>query len=151
MLDRTKSFRTMSRSGSFLAVALFLVGPATAQEYRIIINAANPGSQIRRDTLAMIYLKGHARWADGKLVAAVDQSARSPVRATFTEQALGQDVRAVQNQWIRSIQAGSGTPPPVKSSDEDVVAFVKSNPNAIGYVSSTAPLDAAVKAVKVIE
>lgn len=148
MCDRTKSFSRMS----FLAFALLSAAvPAPAQEYRVIVNAANPGSQIKRDALAMIYLKGHARWADGKPVAAVDQSARSSVRATFTEQALGQDVRAVQNQWIRSIQVGQGTPPLVKSSDEDVVAFVKSNPNAIGYVSSNAPLDVAVKAVKVIE
>jgi ABC-type phosphate transport system substrate-binding protein len=117
----------------------------------VIVNAANPGSQIKRDTLATIYLKGHARWADGKPVVAVDQSARSSVRASFTEQALGQDVQAVQNQWIRSIQVGQGTPPPVKSSDEDVVAFVKSNPNAIGYVSTNAPLDAAVKALKIVE
>jgi len=148
MFDRRKSFRR----GSVLALALVVVpGTAAAQEYRVIVNAANPGSQIKRDTLAMIYLKGHARWADGKPVAAVDQSARSPVRATFTEQALGQDVQAVQNQWIRSIQVGQGTPPPVKSSDEDVVAFVKSNPNAIGYVSTSTPLDAAVKTVKIIE
>ena len=148
MFDRTQSFRR----GSFLALALTLAaGRASAQEYRVIVNAANPGSQIRRDALATIYLKAYARWSDGKPVAAVDQSARSAVRATFTEQALGQDVRAVQILWIRSIQGGQGTPPPVKSSDEDVVAFVKSNPNAIGYVSSNATLDAAVKTVKVIE
>ena len=148
MGDRSKSFGRVS----FLALALSSAAVSgAAQDYRVIVNAANPGSQIKRDVLAMIYLKGRARWADGKPVAAVDQSARSPVRATFTEQALGQDVQAVQNQWIRSIQVGQGTPPPVKSTDEDVVAFVKSNPNAIGYVSADTPLDGAVKALKVVE
>jgi hypothetical protein len=36
-------------------------------------------------------------------------------------------------------------PPPEKNSDEAVIAFVKSNPGAVGYVSSANGLPADVK------
>ena len=41
------------------------------------------------------------------------------------------------------------TPPPVKTSDEEIVSFVASTPGAIGYVSSSTPLPDSVKMVEI--
>lgn len=126
--------------------------PAAAQDaFQVIVNPANPGAQIKRESLQAIYLRPGARWPDGKQVEAVDQSARSGVRAAFSREALGLDVQAVQNQWMLAVASGRGLPPPVKGRDEDVIAFVRSRPAAIGYVSGTASLaDAGVKLLKVL-
>ena len=44
-------------------------------------------------------------------------------------------------KWQCLILRGREVPPPEVSSDEEVIAFVKSRPGAIGYVSSAARLD----------
>lgn len=136
-----------------LALAVLALVPAAgAQEaFRIIVHPANPGIQIKRESLQAIYLRQGARWPDGKAVKAVDQSTRSPVRAAFCQEALGMDVMAVQNLWFQALRAGKGTPPPVKGSDADVVAFVRGDPTAIGYVSAGATLDEGVKVLKLVE
>jgi ABC-type phosphate transport system substrate-binding protein len=41
-------------------------------------------------------------------------------------------------------------PPPVKTSDEEIVAFVASTPGAIGYVSSGTPLPDTVREIAVV-
>jgi ABC-type phosphate transport system substrate-binding protein len=43
------------------------------------------------------------------------------------------------------------TPPPVKTTDEEVVAFVASTPGAIGYVSPSALLPEGVKPVELAD
>jgi ABC-type phosphate transport system substrate-binding protein len=43
------------------------------------------------------------------------------------------------------------TPPPVKQSDEEIVAYVASTPGAIGYVAPTTPLPDSVRAIAIIE
>jgi ABC-type phosphate transport system substrate-binding protein len=131
---------------------LFAVGPLGAQEsYKIIVNAANPGAQIKREALQAIFLRPGARWGDGRPVEMVDQSTRSSVRASFCELALGQSLPAVQAQWTQSILQGKGAPPPVRPSDDEVIAFVKSKPAGIGYVSPGASLDPGVKVLRLIE
>jgi ABC-type phosphate transport system substrate-binding protein len=141
------------RNVVFLALlGLLPLYPLGAQEsYKIIVNAANPGAQIRREALQAIFLKTGARWGDGRAVEMVDQSTRSSVRARFSEQVLGQSLQAVQAQWTQSILQGRGAPPPVRPSDDEVIAFVKSKPAGIGYVSEGASLDPGVKVVRIIE
>jgi len=133
-----------------LAAARPDVGRAE-EAFRVIVHPSNAGGQISKATLATIFLKQNARWPDGKPVAAVDQSAKSAVRAAFCEHALGQSVQAVQQFWMQAIALGRGVPPLVKTSDSEVIAFVSGTPGSIGYVSSEAALDATVKLVRVVD
>jgi ABC-type phosphate transport system substrate-binding protein len=135
-----------------LAAMLFLLAPAmeaTTADYRVIVNPEVKGSQIPRATLSSIFLRKAAHWGDGTSVQPVDQSIRARVRMSFTADILGQDMVSVQMYWQRRIASGV-TPPPVKPSDEEIVAFVAANAGAIGYVSADTPLPASVKEVQVI-
>jgi ABC-type phosphate transport system substrate-binding protein len=42
--------------------------------------------------------------------------------------------------WQQMIVSGRGVPP-AKTSDQDVLAYVKANPGAIGYVGADAPTE----------
>jgi ABC-type phosphate transport system substrate-binding protein len=137
----------------FLALAAVLLllapaGEATTAEYRVIVHPDVKGTQIPRAALSSIFLRQAPRWGDGSSVLPVDQSLRSRIRMSFTADVLGQDLVSVQMYWQRRIANGV-TPPPVKPSDEEIVAFVASNPGAIGYVSADTPLPASVKEVSV--
>ena len=139
---------------SVLVAAALAGGPGSsvsaAADFRMIVNPQVKGSQIPRAVLKSIFLKQALKWGDGRPVAPVDQSVQSPVRRLFTTDVLGQGIVEVQVYWQRKIGAGL-VPPPVKTSDEDIVAFVASTPGAIGYVSAGAPLPDSVREVSVVD
>jgi ABC-type phosphate transport system substrate-binding protein len=139
-----------------LVTALILSGSlsravaATDTSVRIVVHPQVKGTQIPRAALIQIFLKQAPRWADGSPVLPVDQSVKAPVRSTFSNRLLEQPLMDVQIYWQRRMSAGV-TPPPVKVSDEEVIAYVAANPGAIGYVSSSTPLSDTVKSIDITE
>jgi ABC-type phosphate transport system substrate-binding protein len=119
--------------------------------FRLIVNAAHPGTPLRRSEVSDIFLKKTTRWGHGVAVAPVDQSATSQIRAAFSKDVHGRSVDAVQNYWQQQIFSGRDAPPRVKTSDAEVMAFVQSNPGGIGYVSDTASLIDGVKLLTVTD
>jgi ABC-type phosphate transport system substrate-binding protein len=115
---------------------------------RVIVNPQVKGSQMTRTALTQIYLKQAAKWGDGSPAQPVDQSVKSPVRSAFSNRLLGRPVMDVQIYWQRRMSDGV-IPPPVRTTDEDVVSFVAQTPGAIGYVSETTTLPDTVKAVEI--
>jgi ABC-type phosphate transport system substrate-binding protein len=123
---------------------------SAAAAFRVIVHPDVKGSQMPRSVLSAIFLKQALKWGDGRPVVPVDQSVQSEVRRHFSNEVLKQGIVEVQVYWQRRITAGQ-VPPPVKTSDEDVVSFVASTPGAIGYVSSSATLPATVREVTVVD
>jgi len=138
-----------------LGVALALVAAATAanaqEPCKVIVNPANPAVQIQRAAVVAIYLGQMTRCGDGKPISPVDQSTRAPVRAAFSEKVLRRPIQNVQYYWLRKIAADRSMPPPAKGSDADVVAYVRANQGAIGYVADGFVVDTSVKVVRVID
>jgi len=138
----------------FVVVAALAAGlvqdASAAAAFRVIVHPDVKGAQIPRAVLSAIFLKQALKWGDGRPVVPVDQSVQSEVRRHFSNDVLKQGIVDVQVYWQRRITAGQ-VPPPVKTSDEDVVAFVASTPGAIGYVSSGTSLPATVHEVTVVD
>jgi hypothetical protein len=84
-------------------------------------------------------MKKTTLWDDGTKVLPVDQ-VEGPLRESFSKDIHGKTMVAVKNYWNQVIFSGLGVPPPVKASDPEVLAYVKANPGAVGYVSATAPI-----------
>lgn len=142
---------TLSRVfAAAVAACLFAVPSATplaAQEFKVIVNSANPISDIPASALSKIFLKETPGFPGGAAATPVDQSKTSPVRAAFSKRIIGRPVSAVDTYWQQQIFSGKEVPPAAKASDDDVVAFVKSTPGAVGYVSA----GASTAGVKVID
>ena len=120
--------------------------PAFAQDFKVIVNSANSTSDLPAAVAAKIFLKETTKFPNGSAATPVDQGKASPVRAAFSKSVIGRPVSAVESYW-QQIFSGKEVPPAAKSSDDDVVAFVKGNPGAIGYVSA----GASTAGVKVID
>jgi ABC-type phosphate transport system substrate-binding protein len=137
-----------------LAAAVLTAGRgrdvSAAAAFRVIVHPQVKGSEIPRAVLSAIFLKQALKWGDGRPVVPVDQSVQSAVRRAFSNDVLRQGIVEVQVYWQRKITAGQ-VPPPVKTSDEEVMAFVASNPGAIGYVSSSTTLPDTVREVGVVD
>jgi ABC-type phosphate transport system substrate-binding protein len=133
-----------------LVTAGFVPMAGAEASYRIIVHSQVKGSQIPRATLSSIFLKQAPRWADGSPVQPVDQSMRSRVRQSFVADVMQQPMVEMQIFWSRKMATGV-TPPPVKQTDEDVIAFVAATPGAIGYVSSTTSLPEGVRQIAIVQ
>ena len=123
---------------------------SAAAAFRVIVHPQVKGNEVPRAVLSAIFLKQALKWGDGRPVVPVDQSTQSAVRRAFSNDVLGQGIVEVQVYWQRKITAGL-VPPPVKTSDEEVVAFVASTPGAIGYVSAATSLPDTVREVTVVD
>ncbi|GAF01855.1 hypothetical protein [Saccharicrinis fermentans] len=118
-----------------LAVSLML-GNVHAQSYKVIVNNINEIGSISKKELAMVFLKKKKKWENGVMIIPVDQSVRAKVRASFSQDVFNKSVAAIRSYWQRAIFSGMATAPVEKPTDKEIIAFVKNNKGAIGYVSS---------------
>lgn len=135
-----------------VAVAALVWRPAPAEGqngYVVIVNDGNPVTQLTMDQVARFFRKQDVRWEHGTEVVPVDLSEGASARERFSQAVLGRSTSAMKAWWQRQIFSGRGVPPVEKSSEGEVLAFVRSTAGAIGYVSPGTALGAGVKTVRV--
>ena len=115
----------------------------------MIVHPTVPGKTIRKQILADVFLVKVVKWGDGSAIRPVDLSLTSPVRVAFASTILGYTAFQLNQYWRQEVAKGR-VPPPVKQSDDEVIAFVASNPGAIGYVADSAAIPETVKLAEII-
>jgi ABC-type phosphate transport system substrate-binding protein len=131
-----------------LAAALLPVAASAADGFRVVANESVPVSSLSRTELARIFLKKQIEWPDGESAVPVDQSSISLVRTAFTQTVHEKKMSAITSHWQKQIFSGRGVPPPVRGSDDEVIAFDRSTPGANGYVAADTPATG-VKTIRV--
>ncbi len=133
-----------------LGVAMIVSAPsvvgAQGADVKVVVNSANPLSELSGADVTALFLKRMAKFPGGGPAAPVDQAKGSAPRLSFSKQVLGRPASAVEAYWQQQIFAGGELPPATKPSDDEVLAFVKATPGGIGYVSA----GASVAGVKVL-
>jgi ABC-type phosphate transport system substrate-binding protein len=107
----------------------------------VVVHPSNPVASLPRDRVSAMFLKKVGEWPQGGTVLPVDLSAAGGLRDAFGKDVHGKDIAAILSYWKQMIASGRGVPPPVKATDAEVVAYVRGNPGAIGYVSANTPTD----------
>ena len=123
--------------------------PIPAQDFAVIVNASNPVTALPKEEVAKIFLKKSLNWQSGGNVVAVELPMGAKAREAFAREVLGKTLPQLKSYWQQMIFSGKDIPLAEKPSDGDVVAFVRSNPNAIGYVSKTADVGRGVKVIAI--
>lgn len=119
----------------------------TSKSYKIIVNKSSSIESISKKDVSKIFLKKKTQWNNGDKIYPVDLETSSSVRENFSKDIHGKPISAINIYWRKQIFSGHSVPPVEKSSNRDVVAFVKENNGAIGYVSANTD----VAGVKVLE
>lgn len=153
---RAAPSRTVPRALVLLvAVPLLLAWSGQAvvhgEGYKVVVNSANSAASVPKRILSAMFLKKVAEWSNGIRVAPVDQKEGSPARAAFSEDVHGKSVSAIKSYWGQMIFSGRGVPPPEKGAEAEVLAFVRANPGAVGYVSAAEGALDGVKVLKVAD
>src|SRR5260370_42076342 len=123
-----------------LILLTILVGvvPGAPPELRVVVNEANPVSSLSRQEVSDLFLKKTSRWAQLGLVMPVDQPEGAAVRETLNREIHHKSLSAVRADWQQRIFSGRDVPPPEKGGDAEVLSFLRKNPGANGYISSSA-------------
>ena len=114
------------------------VGAEEAPGFRVVVHRSNQVESLSRQQLADLFLKTVTRWPNGQTVQPVELRGEPEARVQFARQVHGKSLAALRSHWNKSIFSGREVPPLELSSDEEVLAFVRANPGAIGVVSASA-------------
>ena len=139
------------RSGALIVLATAAAsvatgGRAVADEverrpgFVVIVHPSNPVTRVSAKFLAEAFLKKRTQWPSKKVIAPVDLGPRSPLRRQFSEGILDRSLVAVRSYWSRIVFSGRGVPPLELGKEQDVIAYVRKHPGAIGYVSAQRPV-----------
>ena len=156
ILEFSMSFGKLSLRGARLLVGALALGsggsPANSAEprYWVIVHPDNPAITLRREEVSRLFLKKITRWSDGRIAAPVDLVVSAPARDAFSRDVHHRSPLAIKKYWQQMVFSGQSAPPPEVASEEDVLAMIRSDPAAIGYVSDETTLQG-VKIVDIVE
>ncbi len=128
----------MRRIAAAAALAVALALPARAEDgFRLVVHPSNAVDSLTRAHAAQLFLKKTTRWPSGGPVHPVEP-ADERLRERFADKVLGKTLGGVRAYWNQLIFSGRDVPPLERASDDEVVAYVRANPGAVGYVSAGA-------------
>lgn len=141
----------MLRPGVILVILALFPAVLRGQEtsYSVVVHRSNDVSRLSRDQVSRLFLRKITRWDDHQPVLPVDQTADSPVRRSFTKQVHQRTIAAVQTWWQQQTFAGVAVAPPERASDTEILEYIRTFPNAIGYVRAGTPVSRDLKTVVV--
>jgi ABC-type phosphate transport system substrate-binding protein len=121
-----------------LTLTLLALSPLAACAGEVI---ANTGVLLSADEIRDVFL-GEKQFAGSLKLIPVDNGS---LRGEFLAKVLQTDERKYAARWTRKSFREGMAAPAIKGSDAEVIAFVRSTPGAVGYVSAGA------SGVKVLE
>jgi ABC-type phosphate transport system substrate-binding protein len=127
--------------------ALAIAAPAAAEEpFKVVANLEVSAESLTRAQLSDLFLKRATAFPGGGPATPVDLAEDSKTFEAFSQEIHGKPGSLVRAFWRKVAATGRDSPPPVRRSDDEVLAFVRTTRGAIGYVSASA----ATGGVKVI-
>ena len=105
---------------------------ANELELAVIVHPSRSGA-LTRETVQRIYLQRQRFWEDGRAIVAINQEVATPARDAFTRRVFGDEAVRLPAYWNEQYFHGV-LPPITLGSEEAVVRYVASRPDAIGYV-----------------
>jgi ABC-type phosphate transport system substrate-binding protein len=115
-------------------LALGAALPAAAADFKVVVHPDNPLGELTTTELSRLFLKKTLRWPEGRPVQPVEPGTPR-LRERFAQAVHGKSLDAVKAYWNQLIFSGRDVPPLEKADDAGVLAYVRANPGAVGYVS----------------
>lgn len=118
----------------FILAAALCAMPVLAN-IAVIVHPSN-NATINADEIVRVYT------GRSNAFQAVNLAESVPLRGEFDQKGVGRTSAQLKAHWSKLVFTGKGTPPTELASEQEVINFVASNPQAIGYVSAASVTDA---------
>ena len=135
-----------------LLLTLFLVniGSLATAEVSVIVGSNSTIDSIDVATLKRLYLGKTETLPDGTLVEAVELS-NEKTKERFHKKVTSKSIRQLSAYWARLIFTGKGKPKHQIEDPEELIDYISSNTNAIGYIETSSASSARVKTILLIQ
>lgn len=90
--------------------------------------------ELSRADLREIFFGRQTRWPDGSPLRVFVLPDKHPVHIRFAKEVLGIYPYQLRSAWDRMIYSGTGTPPAVVETLEQMQVQIRNTPGAIGYI-----------------
>ncbi len=123
-----------------------------SSEFKLVVHASNDLEELPAKKVSRIFLGKLTRWENGNKIVPVEPLMTSTARVAFSKIIHGRGVEAVRSYWLNEIYSGRrAAPPQERHTDTEILAVVRADPNAIGYVSAQTPLGRGLRAIRILE
>lgn len=116
--------------------------------FYIVVHQSNSIDSITVSQLGRIFTKKTKTFENGVPALPIAQKNSRLVTEQFNKTILKKNAQQLKYYWSRKMFSGSSKPPKSLSSDTEVLKFVSSLKNAIGYVKKF-PKDSDVKVIQI--
>ena len=140
---RSRKPSTLVRLATMSALVVLLASMVDAQISIVVAKSSTQTASASE--LKLMFTGSKFNWPGGTKVVVVDQS-ESTVGRAFYEKFVGKSVSQVRSEWNKLVLSGQAIGPRKCASDEAVKKSVAENPNAVGFVATSA-LDESVKEI----
>jgi ABC-type phosphate transport system substrate-binding protein len=127
----------------FLKVFIFIsvLSLPLFAEIVVVVNANSDIGELNKKEIKSIFLGKKKRFSNGKKIILVDQKVDSEVYAPFYIVTTGKNPSQLNKYRVKRIFTGLLKAPKKLSSTSEIIAFLKSNENAIAYLKVSEVVD----------
>lgn len=119
-----------------LIVLLFLIYPSFSHaEIAVVASASASISSADAAELKRLYL-GKTKTLSGVKVTAINQTNSNEISSAFNQAVLQKSGNQLKAYWSKLVFTGKGTPPKELDGDAAVIAALKDDSSAVGYIDS---------------
>lgn len=129
----------------WLTILLAFTVPVVHGEIAVVVALDSPLQQLTAREVSDIYL-GRLKATAGEKLLVLDQPREGALRERFFKQVNGMDLRRLNAYWARLQFSGETQPPLSLDDNQNVLAMIRRNRHAIGYVEASA-VDKSVRTV----
>lgn len=126
-----------------LLLALVFTSSVSAQAQISIVVAKSSHQTAGAADLRQMFSGAKLTWSGGERVAIADQP-EAAIGKAFYDKFIGKSLSQVRTEWMKLVLSGQSAAPKKCSDDDAVKAFVRGNPNAVGFIATSA-VDESVK------
>jgi ABC-type phosphate transport system substrate-binding protein len=140
-----KKWLVAAAGGAALILAMAVSAPAQIS----VIVAKSTEAKANKAEIKEIFTGAKLKWPNGSKIQVVDQP-DTELGKKFYDVVIGKSANQVRRQWTKLLLSGQAAAPLKQPSDKNVKKIVAGNPNAIGYIATSA-LDDSVREILRIE
>lgn len=128
----------------------FIFNQQVLADIAIIAHPSIGIESITAKEVKSIFMAKKKKFPNGDTVIPVDQDAGKEIKSEFNKKVLGKKDSQLRSYWGRMIFAGKKKPPKAIGGDNEVKAYVASNPGSLGYIDSS-KVDDSVKVLLTVK
>jgi ABC-type phosphate transport system substrate-binding protein len=147
MTTNSLSKKWLAAAAGCAALILAIVVSAPAQISVIV--AKSTEAKATKTEVKEIFTGAKLKWPNGNKIQVVDQP-DTELGKKFYDMVIGKSANQVRRQWTKLLLSGQAAAPIKQPADKNVKKIVAGNPNAIGYIATSA-LDDSVREILRIE